>query len=180
MKESAKDSAKDSRKEGRSRKELHDRLVHVRRVSKVLKGGRQFNFSATVVVGDLAGRVGYGHGKARDISEAIRKATESAKKNLVRIPLKENRTIPHDVSAKDGAGRVILRGAPPGTGIIAGGVLRSIFEVLGIQDVVAKSLGSSNKTSMLRATFEALRKLDSPRSVATRRGKKVSDLVLLS
>lgn len=156
--------------------EFDDRLVYISRVAKVLKGGRQFKFSAIVVVGDLNGRVGFGHGKAREVSEAVRKATEAAKRSLLFVPLKEGRTLHHDVQGKDGAGKVILRSAPPGTGIIAGGPLRAIFETLGIQDVVAKSLGSSNKYSMVRATFDALRKQESPRAIAARRGQKVSAL----
>jgi small subunit ribosomal protein S5 len=157
--------------------EFIDKLVHINRVAKVVKGGRRFGFAALVVVGDQKGRVGFGHGKAREVPEAIRKATEAAKRNLVRVPLREGRTLHHDVAGQHGAGRVILRAAPPGTGIIAGGPMRAVFETLGIQDVVAKSLGSSNPYNMVRATFDALRHEDSPRGVAARRGKKVSEIV---
>jgi small subunit ribosomal protein S5 len=137
--------------------EFVDKLVHINRVAKVVKGGRRFGFAALVVVGDQKGRVGFGHGKAREVPEAIRKATESAKRNLVKVPLREGRTLHHDVRGQHGAGKVILRAAPPGTGIIAGGPMRAVFETLGIQDVVAKSIGSSNPYNMVRATFDALR-----------------------
>jgi small subunit ribosomal protein S5 len=157
--------------------EFVDKLVHINRVAKVVKGGRRFGFAALVVVGDQKGRVGFGHGKAREVPEAIRKATESAKRNLVKVPLREGRTLHHDVRGQHGAGKVILRAAPPGTGIIAGGPMRAVFETLGIQDVVAKSLGSSNPYNMVRATFDALRHEDSPRGVAARRSKKVSEIV---
>jgi len=156
--------------------EFVDRLVHINRVAKVVKGGRRFGFAALVVVGDQKGRVGYGHGKAREVPEAIRKATDAAKRALVRVPLKEGRTLHHDVAGRWGAGRVYLRMAPSGTGIIAGGPMRAVFETLGVQDVVAKSLGSSNPYNMIRATFNALANEDSPRSVAARRGLKVSSL----
>lgn len=157
--------------------EFVDKLVHINRVAKVVKGGRRFGFAALVVVGDQKGRVGFGHGKAREVPEAIRKAAESAKRNLLKVPLREGRTLHHDVRGRHGAGKVILRAAPPGTGIIAGGPMRAVFETLGIQDVVAKSLGSSNPYNMVRATFDALRHEDSPRGVAARRGKKVSEIV---
>jgi len=157
--------------------EFVDKLVHINRVAKVVKGGRRFGFAALVVVGDQKGRVGFGHGKAREVPEAIRKATESAKRSLLKVPLREGRTLHHDVRGQHGAGKVILRAAPPGTGIIAGGPMRAVFETLGIQDVVAKSLGSSNPYNMVRATFDALRHEDSPRGVAARRGKKVSEIV---
>ncbi|HEY8008069.1 30S ribosomal protein S5 [Methylocapsa sp. D3K7] len=156
--------------------EFMDRLVHINRVAKVVKGGRRFGFAALVVVGDQKGRVGYGHGKAREVPEAIRKATESAKRSLVRIPLREGRTLHHDVHGRHGAGRVVLRAAPAGTGIIAGGPMRAIFETLGMHDVVAKSQGSSNPYNMVRATFDALQREDSPRAVAARRNIKVSAL----
>jgi small subunit ribosomal protein S5 len=156
--------------------EFMDRLVHINRVAKVVKGGRRFGFAALVVVGDQKGRVGYGHGKAREVPEAIRKATESAKRSLVRIPLREGRTLHHDVTGRHGAGRVVLRAAPAGTGIIAGGPMRAIFETLGMHDVVAKSQGSSNPYNMVRATFDALQREDSPRAVAARRNLKVSAL----
>ena len=153
-----------------------DKLVHINRVAKVVKGGRRFGFAALVVVGDQKGRVGFGHGKAREVPEAIRKATEAAKRGLIRVPLREGRTLHHDVNGRHGAGKVILRAAPQGTGIIAGGPMRAVFETLGMQDVVAKSLGSSNPYNMVRATFDALKSDDSPRSVAARRGIKVSTL----
>jgi small subunit ribosomal protein S5 len=157
--------------------EFVDKLVHINRVAKVVKGGKRFGFAALVVVGDQKGRAGFGHGKAREVPDAIRKATESAKRNLLKVPLREGRTLHHDVFGRHGAGRVILRAAPPGTGIIAGGPMRAVFETLGVQDVVAKSLGTSNPYNMVRATFEALRREDSPRGVAARRGKKVSEIV---
>ena len=157
--------------------EFVDKFVHINRVAKVVKGGRRFGFAALVVVGDQKGRVGFGHGKAREVPEAIRKATEAAKRGLVKVPLREGRTLHHDVAGHHGAGRVILRAAPPGTGIIAGGPMRAVFETLGIHDVVAKSMGTSNPYNMVRATFDALRHEDSPRSVAARRGKKVSEIV---
>ncbi|MEP0324515.1 30S ribosomal protein S5 [Bauldia litoralis] len=156
--------------------EFVDKLVHINRVAKVVKGGRRFGFAALVVVGDQKGRVGFGHGKAREVPEAIRKATESAKRTMLRVPLREGRTLHHDVSGRHGAGKVICRAAPAGTGIIAGGPMRAVFETLGVQDVVAKSFGSSNPYNMVRATFEALKKEDSPRGVAARRGLKVSAL----
>jgi small subunit ribosomal protein S5 len=155
---------------------LVDKLVHINRVAKVVKGGRRFGFAALVVVGDKKGRVGFGHGKAREVPEAIRKATEAAKRVLVRVPLREGRTLHHDVIGHHGAGHVVLRAAPPGTGIIAGGPMRAVFETLGVADVVAKSFGSSNPYNMVRATFDALKRQDSPRSVAARRGLKVSQL----
>jgi small subunit ribosomal protein S5 len=157
--------------------EFVDKLVHINRVAKVVKGGKRFGFAALVVVGDQKGRAGFGHGKAREVPDAIRKATESAKRNLLKVPLREGRTLHHDVFGRHGAGRVILRAAPPGTGIIAGGPMRAVFETLGVQDVVAKSLGTSNPYNMVRATFDALRREDSPRGVAARRGKKVSEIV---
>jgi small subunit ribosomal protein S5 len=173
--------AREPRERGRDREdrdsEFVDKLVHINRVAKVVKGGRRFGFAALVVVGDQKGRVGFGHGKAREVPDAIKKATDSAKRNMIRVPLREGRTIHHDVHGHHGAGRVFLRAAPPGTGIIAGGPMRAVFETLGIQDVVAKSLGTSNPYNMVRATFDALRREDSPRSVAARRGKKVSEIV---
>jgi small subunit ribosomal protein S5 len=163
------------RKEERDN-EFVDKLVHINRVAKVVKGGRRFGFAALVIVGDQKGRVGFGHGKAREVPEAIRKATDSAKRSLIRVPLREGRTLHHDVKGRHGAGKVFLRAAPPGTGIIAGGPMRAVFETLGMQDVVAKSLGSSNPYNMVRATFDALKHQDSPRSVAARRNIKVSAL----
>jgi small subunit ribosomal protein S5 len=156
--------------------EFVDKLVHINRVAKVVKGGRRFGFAALVIVGDQKGRVGHGHGKAREVPEAIRKATEAAKRNLIRVPLREGRTLHHDVLGRHGAGKVFLRSAPPGTGIIAGGPMRAVFDALGMQDVVAKSIGSSNPYNMVRATFDALKHQDSPRSVAQRRNIKVSTL----
>ncbi|MGL4556482.1 MAG: 30S ribosomal protein S5 [Afipia sp.] len=156
--------------------EFVDKLVHINRVAKVVKGGKRFGFAALVVIGDQKGRVGFGHGKAREVPEAIRKATESAKRNLTRVALREGRTLHHDIAGRHGAGRVYLRAAPAGTGIIAGGPMRAVFETLGIQDVVAKSIGSSNPYNMVRATFDALKHQDSPRSVANRRNIKVSTL----
>jgi len=156
--------------------ELKDKLVTINRVAKVVKGGRRFAFAAIVVVGDQRGRVGHGAGKAREVPEAIRKATEAAKRGLIRVPLRDGRTLHHDVKGRFGAGKVTLRAAPAGTGIIAGGPMRAVFETLGVQDVVAKSIGSSNPYNMVRATFDALKHQDSPRSVAARRNIKVSTL----
>lgn len=156
--------------------EFVDKLVHINRVAKVVKGGRRFGFAALVVVGDQKGRVGFGHGKAREVPEAIRKASDAAKNSMIRVPLREGRTLHHDVQGRHGAGRVVLRAAPAGTGIIAGGPIRAVFETLGVQDVVAKSLGSSNPYNMVRAAFDALKSEDSPRGVAARRGKKTSEI----
>src|ERR1700726_881534 len=156
--------------------EFVDKLVHINRVAKVVKGGRRFGFAALVVVGDEKGRVGFGHGKAREVPEAIRKATEAAKRGLIRVPLREGRTLHHDVAGRHGAGRVFLRAAPPGTGIIAGGPMRAVFETLGMQDVVAKALGSSNPYNMVRGTFGALQNRGAPPSAAARRNVKVSAL----
>ena len=156
--------------------EFVDRLVHINRVAKVVKGGKRFGFAALVVVGDQKGRVGFGHGKAREVPEAIRKATDQAKRGLVRVSLREGRTLHHDVNGRHGAGKVVLRAAPAGTGIIAGGPMRAVFESLGMHDVVAKSLGSSNPYNLVRATFDALKQEDSPRSVAARRSLKVSQI----
>src|SRR5690349_23708697 len=155
---------------------LIDAPVHLNRVAAVGKAGRRVGFAAPAVVGDEKGRAGFGHGKAREVPEAIRKATDAAKRGLIRVPLREGRTLHHDVAGRHGAGRVYLRAAPPGTGIIAGGPMRAVFETLGMQDVVAKSLGSSNPYNMVRATFDALKRQDSPRSVAARRNIKVSAL----
>jgi small subunit ribosomal protein S5 len=157
--------------------ELIDRLVNINRVAKVVKGGRRFGFSALVVVGDGKGRVGYGGGKAREVPEAVRKATEQAKRSMIRVPLRQGRTLHHDVQGQFGAGRVVLRAAPAGTGIIAGGPMRAVFEALGISDVVAKSIGTSNPHNMIKATFSALGSMMSPRAVAAKRGKKVGDIV---
>ncbi|MBX9698540.1 MAG: 30S ribosomal protein S5 [Acetobacteraceae bacterium] len=157
--------------------ELKDKLVTINRVAKVVKGGRRFSFAALVVVGDQKGRVGWGAGKAREVPEAIRKATEQAKRTMIRVPMREGRTLHHDVVGEFGAGRVILRAAPQGTGIIAGGPMRAVFETLGIGDVVAKCTGSTNPHNMVKATFAALQRCTSPRAVATRRGKKVADIL---
>src|SRR6478736_8084253 len=173
----------EQQREGRGRRDreekdndLIDKLVHINRVAKVVKGGRRFGFAALVVVGDGNGRVGFGHGKAREVPEAIRKATDQAKRGLIRVSLREGRTLHHDVNGRHGAGRVVLRAAPAGTGIIAGGPMRAVFESLGVHDVVAKSQGSSNPYNMVRATFDALSREDSPRSVAQRRNLKVSTI----
>ena len=157
--------------------ELIEKLVHINRVSKTVKGGKRFGFAALVVVGDGKGRVGFGHGKAREVPEAITKATASAKKKMVRVPLKEGRTLHHDGKGRFGAGKVNVRSAPAGTGIIAGGPMRAVFESLGVADVVTKSVGTSNPYNMIRATFDALTDQTSPKSVAQRRGKKVADLL---
>ena len=161
------------RSEESEQSELVDKLVSINRVAKVVKGGRRFGFAALVVVGDAKGRVGYGSGKAREVPEAIRKA----KRKLIRVPLREGRTLHHDIVGRFGAGRVVLRAAPPGTGIIAGGPMRAVFETLGVHDVVAKSIGTANPYNMVKATFDGLSRLNSPRSVAARRGKKVSDII---
>ncbi len=157
--------------------ELIEKLVHINRVSKTVKGGKRFGFAALVIVGDGKGRVGFGHGKAREVPEAISKATAAAKKGMVRVPLREGRTLHHDANGHFGAGRVTLRAAPQGTGIIAGGPMRAIFESLGVADVVTKSVGTSNPYNMIRATFEALGDQTSPKAVAQRRGKKIADLM---
>ena len=157
--------------------ELIEKLVHINRVSKTVKGGKRFGFAALVVVGDGQGRAGFGHGKAREVPEAINKATAAAKKAMVRVPLKEGRTLHHDGRGRFGAGDVTLRSAPAGTGIIAGGPMRAVFESLGVADVVTKSVGTSNPYNMIRATFDALKTQTSPKSVAQRRGKKIADLL---
>ncbi|MGE4313467.1 MAG: 30S ribosomal protein S5 [Pseudobdellovibrionaceae bacterium] len=157
--------------------ELTERLVGINRVAKVVKGGRRFGFAALMVVGDQKGRVGSGHSKAKEVPDAIKKAAMQARNSMIRVPLREGRTLHHDVYGRSGAGRVYLRSAPAGTGIIAGGPLRAILEALGIQDVVAKSIGSSNPYNMVNATLDALSKTQSPRSIAARRGKKVSSII---
>ena len=157
--------------------ELIERLVTVNRVAKVVKGGRRFGFAALVIVGDGKGRVGYGTGKAKEVPEAVRKATEAAKRSFIRIPLREGRTIHHDITGRYGAGRVVIRSAPAGTGIIAGGPMRAAFEAVGIQDVVAKSVGTSNPHNMLKATFAALKDVRSPRAIAGKRGKKIGEII---
>jgi len=161
----------------RAESDIVERLVAINRVAKVVKGGRRFGFAALVIAGDQKGRVGFGTGKAREVPEAIRKATERAKRALVQVPLRDGRTLHHDIQGRYGAGLVVLRSAQPGTGIIAGGPMRAVFEALGIQDIVAKSIGSSNPHNMIRATFNALGKESSPRGVASRRGKKVNEIV---
>jgi len=171
------DRDRDQRVERQEGDELKDKLVTINRVAKVVKGGRRFSFAALVVVGDEKGRVGWGAGKAREVPEAIRKATERAKRTMIRVPMREGRTLHHDVIGEFGAGRVILRAAPPGTGIIAGGPMRAVFETLGMGDVVAKCTGSANPHNMVKATFAALQKCTSPRAVAARRGKKVADIL---
>ena len=157
--------------------EFADRLVAINRVSKTVKGGKRFGFAALVVVGDQKGRVGFGKGKAKEVPEAIRKATEQAKRQMIRVPLREGRTLHHDMEGRHGAGKVVMRTAPEGTGIIAGGPMRAVFEMLGIKDVVSKSIGSQNPYNMIRATIDGLKKESSPRSVAARRGKKVADIL---
>jgi len=157
--------------------ELIDKLVSINRVAKVVKGGRRFGFAALVVVGDGKGKVGYGSGKAKEVSDAMRKALDDAKKKMIRFPLREGRTVHHDLYGRFGAGKVIIRTAPVGTGIIAGGPMRAVFEALGVQDVVAKSVGTSNPHNMLKATFNALDGMKSPRAVAAKRGKKVGEIV---
>ncbi|MCT4682943.1 MAG: 30S ribosomal protein S5 [Roseicyclus sp.] len=165
------------REEREETPEFADRLVAINRVSKTVKGGKRFGFAALVVVGDQRGRVGFGKGKAKEVPEAIRKATEQAKRQLIRVPLKEGRTLHHDIKGHHGAGKVVMRTAPEGTGIIAGGPMRAVFEMLGIKDVVAKSTGSQNPYNMIRATLDGLRNETSPRQVAARRGKKVADIL---
>ena len=160
----------------REEPELVEKLVGINRVAKVVKGGRRFGFAALVVVGDGKGRVGFGTGKAKEVPEAIRKATENAKRDMVRIPLRDGRTLHHDILGRYGAGRVQLRSAPSGTGIIAGGPMRSVFEALGVQDVVAKPIGTSNPHNMIKATFDAFESMNSPRNVANKRSKKVAEI----
>ena len=157
--------------------DILEKLISVNRVSKTVKGGKRFGFAALVVVGDQKGRVGFGKGKAKEVPEAIRKATEQAKRQMIRVPLREGRTLHHDMEGRHGAGKVVMRTAPTGTGIIAGGAMRAVFEMLGIQDVVAKSIGSQNPYNMIRATIDGLQKEASPRLVAQRRGKKVADIL---
>ncbi|HVY43481.1 MAG: 30S ribosomal protein S5 [Bacteroidota bacterium] len=173
----ARNPSRDRDRDDDRKSEFADKLVHINRVAKVVKGGKRFGFAALVVVGDQQGQVGYGHGKAREVPEAIRKATESARRSLVRVPMRDKRTLHHDSVGRHGAGKVVLRSAPAGTGIIAGGPMRAVFEMLGVRDVVAKSLGSTNPYNMVRATFDALKAQENPRGVAARRGKKVSEIV---
>ena len=166
-----------NRKDRDEDNEFIDRLVHINRVAKTVKGGRNMSFAALVIVGDEKGRVGFGKGKAREVPEAIRKATEEAKKSMIRVPLREGRTLHHDLRGRHGAGKIIMRSAPPGTGVIAGGPMRAVLECLGVQDVVAKSLGTQNPYNMVRATFDALKRAESPRQIAAKRGLKVGELV---
>ncbi len=176
MAREARDGGRGGRDRDREADDIIDKLVTINRVAKVVKGGRRFAFAALVVVGDQKGRVGYGAGKAREVPEAIRKATERARKAMIRVPMKEGRTLHHDVEGVFGAGHVVLRSASAGTGIIAGGPMRAVFESLGVNDVVAKSLGSRNPHNMVKATFAALQRVGSPRSVAARRSKKVAEI----
>ena len=171
------DNRRDRRDREEAAPEFADRLVAINRVSKTVKGGKRFGFAALVVVGDQKGRVGFGKGKAKEVPEAIRKATEQAKRQMIRVPLREGRTLHHDMEGRHGAGKVVMRSAPEGTGIIAGGPMRAVFEMLGVKDVVSKSLGSQNPYNMIRATIDGLKKESSPRSVAQRRGKKVADIL---
>ena len=173
----ARNNDRQDRGAAREEPEFLEKLVGINRVAKVVKGGRRFGFAALVVVGDGRGRAGFGTGKAREVPEAIRKATEGAKRNMVRVPLRDGRTLHHDIKGTYGAGRVLLRAASAGTGIIAGGPMRAVFEVLGIQDIVAKSIGSSNPHNMIKATFSALNHMQAPRSVAQKRGKRVADVL---
>jgi small subunit ribosomal protein S5 len=172
--EGRRDDRRDSREEN---PEFGEKLVAINRVSKTVKGGKRFGFAALVVVGDQKGRVGFGKGKAKEVPEAIRKATEQAKRSLIRVPLRDGRTLHHDMEGRHGAGKVVMRTAVAGTGIIAGGPMRAVFEMLGLQDVVAKSLGSQNPYNMIRATIDGLKREASPRMVAQRRGKKVADIL---
>ncbi|NBR53308.1 MAG: 30S ribosomal protein S5 [Rhodobacteraceae bacterium] len=171
------ENRRDRRDREEAAPEFADRLVAINRVSKTVKGGKRFGFAALVVVGDQKGRVGFGKGKAKEVPEAIRKATEQAKRQMIRVQLREGRTLHHDIEGRHGAGRVVMRQAPEGTGIIAGGPMRAVFEMLGVKDVVSKSLGSQNPYNMIRATIDGLKKEQSPRSVAQRRGKKVADIL---
>ncbi len=171
------DNRRGGRRDRDETPEFADRLVAINRVAKTTKGGKNFGFAALVVVGDQNGRVGFGKGKAKEVPEAIRKATEQAKRQMIRVPLREGRTLHHDMKGRHGAGKVVMRTAPAGTGIIAGGPMRAVFEMLGVQDVVAKSIGSQNPYNMIRATIDGLKKEASPRHVAQRRGKKVSDIL---
>ncbi|MWD26586.1 30S ribosomal protein S5 [Aquicoccus sp. SCR17] len=171
------DNRRGGRRDRDETPEFADRLVAINRVSKTVKGGKRFGFAALVVVGDQKGRVGFGKGKAKEVPEAIRKATEQAKRNMIRVPLREGRTLHHDQFGRWGAGKVVMRTAPQGTGIIAGGPMRAVFEMLGVQDVVAKSTGSQNPYNMIRATLNGLQEEQSPRTVAQRRGKKVADIL---
>ena len=171
------DRGRRNRDEDREQSDIVDKLVAINRVAKVVKGGKNFAFAALVVVGDQKGRIGFGHGKAREVPEAIRKATEEARKSMIRVPLREGRTLHHDGAGRWGAGKVFLRSAPAGTGVIAGGPMRAVLEVLGVQDVVAKSIGSSNPYNMVRATVDALKRQANPRQIAAKRGLRVQDIM---
>ena len=173
----ARNNERSDQQSNRDESELIEKLVGINRVAKVVKGGRRFGFAALVVVGDGKGRVGFGTGKAKEVPEAIRKATENAKREMVRIPMRDGRTLHHDIIGRYGAGRVQLRSAPSGTGIIAGGPMRAVFEALGIQDIVAKSIGTSNPHNMIKATFVALKLIQAPRAVASKRGRKVAEIL---
>ena len=168
--------ARESRDREDRDNEFIDKLVHINRVAKVVKGGRRFGFAALVVVGDQRGRVGFGHGKAREVPEAIRKATEAAKRSMVRVPLKDGRTLHHETAGRHGAGKVIVRPAEQGTGIIAGGPMRAVFEVMGVQNVLAKCLGSTNPYNIVRATINGLTKMNTPSDIAAKRGKTVEEI----
>ncbi|MCL2567684.1 MAG: 30S ribosomal protein S5 [Alphaproteobacteria bacterium] len=172
-----KTTARRKKREPRDKIELIEKLVHVNRVAKVVKGGRRFAFAALVVVGDGKGKIGFGSAKAREVPDAVVKATAAAKNNMVHIPMKEGRTLHHDIVAKFGAGKVIIKRAKPGTGVIAGGAMRSVFEAMGIQDVVAKSIGSTNPHNLIRATLAGLQSISSPKFVANKRNKKVSEVL---
>ena len=172
--------ARDNNRRGRDRDEtpeFQDRLVAINRVSKTVKGGKRFGFAALVVVGDQKGRVGFGKGKAKEVPEAIRKATEQAKRQMIRVPLREGRTLHHDVNGRHGAGKVVMRTAPQGTGIIAGGPMRAVFDVVGVNNVLAKCIGSNNPVNVVRATIKGLGDMSSPDSVAAKRGKSVEDIL---
>jgi len=173
----ARNNDRSDKQSNRDEPELIEKLVGINRVAKVVKGGRRFGFAALVVVGDGKGRVGFGTGKAKEVPEAIRKATEAAKRNMIRVPLRDGRTLHHDIEGRYGAGHVRLRSAPAGTGIIAGGPMRAVFETLGVQDIVAKSIGTSNPHNMIKATFAALKAIQAPRAVAAKRGKRMADIV---
>lgn len=173
----ARDNKKAAADKEEAANEFIDKLVAVNRVAKVVKGGKRFGFAALVVVGDGKGRVGYGSGKAKEVSDAVKKATDDAKKHMVRIALREGRTLHHDIAGRFGAGKIFMRSAAPGTGIIAGGPMRAVFEALGVQDVVAKSIGTSNPHNMVKATFDALTTMRSPRAIAAKRGKKVGEII---
>ena len=167
---------KENRNKDQKDSDIKDKLVAINRVTKVVKGGRRFGFAALVVAGDESGKVGFGHGKAKEVPEAIKKATDSAKKGLFRVSLREGRTLHHDIIGSHGSSKVVMRSAPSGTGIIAGGSIRAIFELLGIQDIVAKSVGSANPYNIIRAAVDGLRQQKSPKVIAARRSKKISNI----